>query len=777
VELNMATSSCACSSNIDIAALQVLQESLRHQAPSNVGADVASVLSYVSGQVESEYAKIADDEIIIGEEDGSWLTRLEKIGEAVVLTAVDEIPVVGGVLSNLLSLIWPSSDDEYDIWALIIGEVKELVDVAILEFELSEREGDFLGLRRDLTRYTRANTDTEKGNDLTVALAKVEDLIAHLTISTNKYQLLPLTIVAATIHCSILKERITNGKILYGMQDPSWDYALQAAVSYYQTFFNFTYDLWKDWRKTKIESSTSQTGTRRRRCCTGCDMTVTDDLTNNKYSLHWSNDDDICDTIAEMTVSRVLNEACGYMAKALQPIMYLQRYIPGMESAKVQVLPAVEQITVGPYAAVTQDTEDGSELTYNKDAMWYANEDGEIGDITTTSVWAYNVVDSFRLQFSDGGEERGGSSTGGQENSYGLSDKYITAVTMYFRDPSSFYPSGEVVEMSLSFSDGTSTGILGGYSPTIVANPVGMTATVADDASYKMVGATLGSSKDGYFGYLEATFQFVELDLWQAVESAASSNLTTGDRLEKNQALQSPNGQYKLLVEETGNVAIYNIYDRKTWETDTGGQCTDDTPFLTLQEDGNLVLYCGNTTQAIWATGTEDTTRQHCRVAALEVTGYFSLYNVPDLTGVWSSSGTIPVGFGRSNLTSPDVLFPGMRLVQKTFYDFTLSLSEGGNVTLKDWSRGKDLWSTGTSCDAAPKEIQLKMQEDGNLVLYCDGVVAFATDTADTSLEGEAGVNTLLLEASGNLKIINKRGESTWTSGTQVAYDYFPKST
>ena len=59
------------------------------------------------------------------------------------------------------------------------------------------------------------------------------------------------------------------------------------------------------------------------------------------------------------------------MAKALQPIMYLQRYIPGMESAKVQVLPAVEQITVGPYAAVTQDTEDGSELTYNKDAMWH----------------------------------------------------------------------------------------------------------------------------------------------------------------------------------------------------------------------------------------------------------------------------------------------------------------------------------------------------------------------------------------------------------------------
>ncbi|CAE7868170.1 dfa, partial [Symbiodinium microadriaticum] len=158
------------------------------------------------------------------------------------------------------------------------------------------------------------------------------------------------------------------------------------------SFFNFSYDLWKDWRKTKIEKSTSQTSPRRRRCCTGCDMTVTDELTNNKYSLHWSNNDDICDTIAEMTKSRILNEACGYMAKALQPIMYLQRYIPGMESAKVQVLPAVEQVSVGPYAAVTQDTEDGTEVKYNSDTLWYANEDGKSGDITTTGVWAFNVV-------------------------------------------------------------------------------------------------------------------------------------------------------------------------------------------------------------------------------------------------------------------------------------------------------------------------------------------------------------------------------------------------
>ena len=39
-----------------------------------------------------------------------------------------------------------------------------------------------------------------------------------------------------------------------------------------------------------------------------------------------------------------------------------------------------------------------------------------------------------------------------------------------------------------------------------------------------------------------------------------------------------------------------------------------NTPFLTLQEDGNLVLYCGTTTQAIWATGTEDTVLVRCAV-------------------------------------------------------------------------------------------------------------------------------------------------------------------
>lgn len=71
------------------------------------------------------------------------------------------------------------------------------------------------------------------------------------------------------------------------------------------------------------------------------------------------------------------------------------------------------------------------------------------------------------------------------------------------------------------------------------------------------------------------------------------------------------------------------------------------------------------------------------------------------------------------------------------------------------------------------------MQQDGNLVLYCDEantVAPWATDTSDVSLETLDGHNILSLLPDGNLQIINKKGEITWLSGSAQAYQYFPKS-
>ena len=63
---------------------------------------------------------------------------------------------------------------------------RTLVNVSILNYELKEREADFVSVRRYLTRYSREATVTEMGDTLSVALAKTEDIMTHLTISTNK---------------------------------------------------------------------------------------------------------------------------------------------------------------------------------------------------------------------------------------------------------------------------------------------------------------------------------------------------------------------------------------------------------------------------------------------------------------------------------------------------------------------------------------------------------------------------------------------------------------
>ena len=183
----------------------------------------------------------------------------------------------------------------------------------------------------------------------------------------------------------------------------------------------------------------------------------------------------------------------------------------------------------------------------------------------------------------------------------------------------------------------------------ILPGPYTATVTVSQDPSYKLVGAALGSvynSGHHYFGYINATFQYAKSSLWSKVNKTFShNNLTTGQRLKANEALWSYNGLNKLLLSQHGNLAIYDMYDAVTWQTRT--TCDDkDGAFLLLQPDGNLVLYCGDTTNALWASNTDVVSMEVgiCQVAAIENTGALTIYRIPDLAGVWTSSGPIPVG-------------------------------------------------------------------------------------------------------------------------------------
>ena len=79
--------------------------------------------------------------------------------------------------------------------------------------------------------------------------------------------------------------------------------------------------------------------------------------------------------------------------------------------------------------------------------------------------------------------------------------------------------------------------------------------------------------------------------------------------------------------------------------------------------------------------------------------GQLALYNVGDQSGVWSSSGSVPIGFGPVQLTSPESLGMGQRLV-RNFYGnkaFEFGIEDGQPVVNK-WPGTVPIWSAGSSC-------------------------------------------------------------------------------
>jgi len=717
--------------------------------------DVQSAMKMVSGELQAEYEKIMSDSIEL-DTSSSWTDRLSSVAQSVVTDAASAIPYVGTVISQAISLIWPDTDSVYDIWQLIVGEVSELVDVKILAFELRERYADLLALKRDMKRYTKSHSTIDRGNFLSIALAKVEDIIAHLTVSSNKLQLLPLTIVTATIHCVILRERVIDGPSLYGGFDASWALELQSAVAFYQSYFNYTYGDWFEWRASKVETTSTEYGRRR----TYCSGNTKDSLTGTEYTASFTvgTPTDTCQSAADMQKSRFVRDTARDLVKALRLVMYLQRYVPGMETAAVQVLPAIQYVTLGPYAYITQPVSTLNSLSKNDVPRVADNCDEGPGNITKVTVRFYNVVDGFQIFYSDGKQCIGGG-TGGNANDFDLSnDKYITQLKFHFNHP-------EIARLEMSLSDGGSFSFGKGGGDTV-------DGFVTDDGTYKLAGGALGSASNAYLGYFEPIWEFTELQNWGSA-SFLSDSLKSGETLPQPSNLESPNGMYKFAFQDDDNLVIYDIYDRVIWKTDTTDQCQDASAELVFQTNGNLELLCGNS--KLWESGTA-TDVNICRAVYMQNDGALAMYNANDQSGVWSSSGSVPIGFGSNNLTSPEILNVGQRLVESYYGQYELSIV-AGMLVLREWQKSS-IWSSDAGCTNST-DAHLKMQQDGNLVLYCDKantVAPWATDTSDVSLETLDGHNILSLLPDGNLQIINKRGEITWLSGSAQAYQYFPKS-
>ena len=75
--------------------------------------------------------------------------------------------------------------------------------------------------------------------------------------------------------------------------------------------------------------------------------------------------------------------------------------------------------------------------------------------------------------------------------------------------------------------------------------------------------------------------------------------LQDGEKLEVGDFLTSPNGAYKVILQEDGNLVLYSG-DESVWSTGTNGQ---NVVRAEVQKDGNFVLYTAD--DPVWASQTK----------------------------------------------------------------------------------------------------------------------------------------------------------------------------
>lgn len=79
-----------------------------------------------------------------------------------------------------------------------------------------------------------------------------------------------------------------------------------------------------------------------------------------------------------------------------------------------------------------------------------------------------------------------------------------------------------------------------------------------------------------------------------------ADRLSAEQSLSPGESLQSPNGQFSLTLQDDGNLVLYAGSDA-VWATGTNGQ---PVARATMQADGNLVLYSSEG-EAVWASNTD----------------------------------------------------------------------------------------------------------------------------------------------------------------------------
>jgi hypothetical protein len=267
---------------------------------------------------------------------------------------------------------------------------------------------------------------------------------------------------------------------------------------------------------------------------------------------------------------------------------------------------------------------------------------------------------------------------------------------------------------------------------------------------------TPGTYSEGFRGVVELkswlapgptslTINVVERE---SIGGESRTTITKGTSLNPGETLHSPDAQSVLTYKKNGNLVLYRNF-KPVWSSGTKGTSPGQT---TLQPDGNLVIYDKNG-NPVWHTETHGNNNS---TLSLQSDGNLVIYSQGNTPLWFTSTNHIPqLNYYVNRWAKSSTIFPGQKL-QTANRKYTLRLQSDGNLVL--YSNNKPIWASWTM----DKDVShLAMQSDGNLVLYSQaGKPVWHTGTNNNN-----GA-TLVLQPDGNLVIYNASFKPKWHTKT-----------
>ena len=254
-----------------------------------------------------------------------------------------------------------------------------------------------------------------------------------------------------------------------------------------------------------------------------------------------------------------------------------------------------------------------------------------------------------------------------------------------------------------------------------------------------------------FYLYFTDWFGSTQSSLVYSLTSKKTNNLSSESTLKPGEFLTSPNGKFILIMQYSGQLALYTG-GSMIWQSETVNWDNKDST-LRIQGDGNLVLYKSNGT-AIWASGTSG---QGSVRLTLQDDGNLVLYK-SNGTAIWAS------GTSRSVATTThigDSLKTGGALSTDQYlrspdWRYFLYMQSDGNLVLYTAGHAHALWGSGTDGKGGK---YVTMQNDGNLVIYSDSKALWGSGT-----DGKGGTY-VSMQNDGNL-VVYSNTRPLWGSGT-----------